>query len=243
MTVSKPVIGIAAWRRRLDTSVARGEELHALASEYVDSVSDAGGIPLLLPGARPSGEASTVLNKLDGLVLSGGGDVDPASYGADGDVDQSDIDADRWETALLHQAKLADVPVLAICRGMQVLNVMQGGTLASFPKGSVSREIHEAGPGSDVAGLRHEVAVLPGGHLEALIDAGFQTVNSIHHQRVDRLGSDLTLEAVAGDVIESVSYAGDWFCLGVQWHPERMAGEHGALFADLVQRAGTRALT
>lgn len=222
--MSRPVIGVAVWRRGLDTPIGTPEPLHAVADAYVRAVSEAGGIPLLIPAARPTDEAEAAIDRVDGLVLTGGGDVDPATYGAAraGSYDD-DPSADRWEIALIDRARSAGRPLLAICRGMQILNVALGGTL--HQEIGAPGALHEPIGGSPDAILarRHPVSLAPGGTLAGWHGTDSLSVNTIHHQAIDDLGAGLEIEATAPDgVIEGIRSPADWMAVGVQWHPERL---------------------
>lgn len=174
---------------------------------YAEHVGAAGGIAVQLPSGT---DPSAVLDRMDGLVLTGGADVDPARYGAptSSTAVPSEPDRDEMELALLDAALARELPVLAICRGLQLVNVARGGTLHA----------HLA---EHAIGTSHEVRVEPGSTLDGLYGPA-TTVNSLHHQGVDRLGGDLVVTARAPDgVVEAVELPGVAL-LGVQWHPEQL---------------------
>jgi putative glutamine amidotransferase len=172
---------------------------------------------------RISPEAPRSLEGLDGLVLTGGTDVNPARYGQERAAETSDPDdeRDKLETRLVHEALDAGLPVLAICRGMQLLNVACGGTLIQHLP---STEIHRVKKAGDEPGRHspaHTVRVAGGTQLASIIGAGEHAVNSRHHQAVDRVGEWLVVSAVSSDgVIEAVEKPGHPFAVAVQWHPE-----------------------
>jgi len=217
---------------------------HVPAS-YVDAVRGAGGLPLLLPpGETRPGE---LLDAVAGLVLCGGGDIDPAHFGgAAGHEAQYATCAERdsFELDLMGEALARGLPTLAICRGMQVLNVALGGALhvhlpdvvGQAVSHRVSRERH----------TYHRVRLAPDSHLAALLGGVEARVASWHHQAVDRLGAGLRAVAWAEDgTIEAVELPGRPELVAVQWHPELQVGEKDPrqrrLFEDLVERArGTR---
>jgi len=194
-------------------------------STYTDCVARAGATPVLLPPAPGEDDAdrqhgaAAVVRALDALVLVGGGDVDPASYGqaphpATGGVDPG---RDASELALLGAALGADVPVLAICRGMQILNVLLGGSLVQHVPDEVRHSGHQPGPGC-IAPV--DVAIEAGTTLAKIL-GGEATVSCSHHQAVDRLGPGLVVAARAADgTVEAVELPSKRFVLGVQWHPE-----------------------
>ena len=213
-----------------------------LPATYTDAVTRAGGRPVLLPPYdRPDDDrppydrpddpppadsrngrddaSASVVRALDALVLVGGGDVDPASYGQASHPATAGVNPgrDATELALLDAALQADLPVLAICRGMQVLNVLLGGTLVQHVPDAVRHEGHQPGPGCFAP---VEVAVEPGTTLGKILGDG-ATVSCSHHQAIDRLGTGLVVAARAPDgTIEAVELSGKPFAVGVQWHPE-----------------------
>ena len=209
-----------------------------IPSDYLTMVARAGGLPLLLAPIVPGdvqAAASAVVAGLDGLVLAGGSDIGPNIYGA---APHPETDApgpvrDEWELALLRAALAADQPVLAVCRGAQLINVACGGTLHQHLPEVVGAATHKAVPGgySTVP-----LVVVPGTRLHAIV--GDEPVAWCHHhQAIDRLGDGLRVSARAADgTIEGVELDGSRFALGVQWHPEAAADER--LFAALVAAAG-----
>ena len=158
-------------------------------------------------------EGAMTLEGLDGLLLAGGSDVDAALYGAvrDPQAGEPDRERDRVETALLREALDRDLPVLAICRGVQLLNVAHGGTLVQHIEG------HKCPDQRDV----HTVAVASGSRLRSILGVDELAVNSRHHQCVERVGAGLVVVATAADgVVEALELAAKRFVVGVQWHPE-----------------------
>jgi putative glutamine amidotransferase len=199
---------------------------------YVDSVERAGGRALVLP---PSTEAvEETLDAVDGLVLSGGIDVDPAAYGAEAHhtTDEPQVGRDAGELALLSGALDRDMPVLAICRGFQLLNVLRGGDLVQHLPDATGHEGHKEAPG---VFSEHPVEVAAGTRLAEIIGERHD-VKSHHHQGVGRVGADLVETAWAADgTLEGIEDPTKRFALGVLWHPE--AGEDTRLFAALVDEA------
>lgn len=201
---------------RVRTNVA-----YCRALEAVDTV------PLLVPPFADPALARDVLAGVRGLLLTGGEDVDPARYGAVPHPALGPLAAERdaTEIALVTAARERGIPVLAICRGIQVLNVALGGTLVQdLPSERPSPVAHSA-PGPRDA-RSHEVRVVPGSRLAAAMGATCIAANSLHHQAVDRLGAGLVVAGTAPDgIVEGVETAdGDWWVLGVQWHPEELTG-------------------
>jgi putative glutamine amidotransferase len=234
--VTAPRIAITAWRRELPTPLGERTALYALDPAYAAGVAAAGGTPFLVTRDAPPEEA---LAGMDGLIVSGGGDVAPASYGAvdEGGCEDVDLEADAWELALIGAARRRRLPTLGICRGMQLLAVAHGGTLA---QGVADPSLHPAmgalQPAESLA-RRHPVALDDGSTLAGVLAAARLSVNTLHHQMVSDPGS-LTVVGRADDgTIEAVE-APDWPALGVLWHPEKMhEPEQARLFEHLVDRA------
>jgi putative glutamine amidotransferase len=199
---------------------------------YVNAVEAAGGRALLVP---PSDEGiEETLDALDGLLLSGGADVDPATYGADPHPETNGInlERDRAELTLLRAALERDMPVLAICRGSQVLNVSRGGDLVQHLPDLVGDDKHKHTPG---VFADHDVALVPGTQVQEILGER-APVKSHHHQGYGRLGEGLREAAHAQDgTIEAIEDPAHRFALGVLWHPEE--GEDFALFEALVEEA------
>lgn len=228
-----PVVGItcditeASWGSRTGASAA------LLPESYVRSLRRAGAVPAVLPANPPAG-AEEVLSRLDALVLSGGGDVDPARYGAEQGEATAIADPERelWELALLDAALRRDLPTLAICRGAQVLNVARGGELVQHLPDVVGHDKHlPAAAGYGPQALEIDTASRIGGALGAHADARCH-----HHQGFGRLGSGLRAVAWARDgIVEGVELDEHSFMVGAQWHPER--SDHDELFAALTAAA------
>jgi putative glutamine amidotransferase len=199
---------------------------------YVVSVERAGARALVVP---PSNAAvDETLDALDGLLLSGGADLDPASYGADAHPATSGIrpDRDAGELALLREALRRDMPVLAVCRGSQVLNVARGGDLVQHLPEVVGDEKHRQTPGTF---SEHGVTIEPGTRLRSLIGDRSE-VKSHHHQGYGRIGDGLRVVAWADDgTLEALEDPDRRFALGVLWHPEE--DNDAPLFEALVEEA------
>lgn len=240
-----PRIAITLWKRALPTFLGERTVLYTLGEEYVDAVAEHGAVPLLVPHVAGS-EADAVLDAVDGLLIAGGGDVDPASYG-EPNTASKDVDAraDGSELALVRRARERGVPTLAICRGMQIVNVAFGGSLHQDIAGTGRRHGPISNDPDVVLADRHPVEVVAGSRLAAVLGAGERTVNNIHHQAIDRLADGFTPTAHAPDgvieAIEPIGPAGDgWPLLAVQWHPEKLAGDDAPLFAWLAHEAAVR---
>jgi putative glutamine amidotransferase len=216
-------------------------------SAYIRAIQQAGGVPVLLPPALDPPSAAALWPHLDGLVLSGGGDVDPARFGAPRHPRTADVSParDELEIGCARRAVRAGVPLLAICRGLQVLNVALGGTLCQdIPSERPGPVLHAQQEPRDVP--THAVKVMgEGTRLGAVLGAAEVPVNSFHHQAIDALGDGLREVAWAPDgIVEGVELPGaDRFVLGVQWHPEDLVAQDRAarsLFAALVDAARRR---
>lgn len=218
-----------------------------LNAAYVRALEAAGLVPVVVPPLATPDAALPLLDVVAGLVLTGGEDVDPARYGAPPHPALGPVVASRDETelALVSGARARGLPTLAICRGIQVLNVALGGTLVQdLPSERPGEVLHD--PDGSRDSRVHEVAIAPGSRLAAAIGATRATVNSFHHQAVDRVGEGLAVVARAPDgVVEGVEAADDgWWVLGVQWHPEELTGTpeswDRSLFAAFAERVRGR---
>jgi putative glutamine amidotransferase len=221
MTV--PLIGISTYVAEASWSSWQ-RTAAVLPESYYELVASAGGRPMLLPPPRSAAEgpgfgAAEVVAALDGLVLTGGGDVDPSAYGETADPAVAGVNPvrDGSEMALLAAALQADLPVLAICRGCQVLNVELGGTLHQHLPDVIGSDTHREAP---LVFGPVDLVTEPDS-LAAQVFGATPTVLCSHHQSIDRLGGGLVSTARAADgVIEAVELPGARFVLGVQWHPE-----------------------
>jgi gamma-glutamyl-gamma-aminobutyrate hydrolase PuuD len=226
----RPLIGITTYREQARWGTWDVSAI-LLPASYADAVADAGGEPVLLPTGAVSAE---VVARLDGLVVAGGADVDPARYGQAAGPRTTVVRPERDESELtaLQAALDRDLPVLAICRGMQLLNVALGGDLVQHLPDAENTGIHDPGAGRY---HRREVRTEPGSALHRLLGPT-GPVACHHHQALARIAAELTPSAWAEDgVVEAVEAAGRRFCLGVQWHPEE--GVDRRLFAAHVDAA------
>lgn len=212
--------------------------------DYVRSVEFAGGVPVVL---APSGAAlhPALLSRLDGLVLTGGLDVSPALYGEAPHPAATSASAERdeFELKLVREALALNLPLLAICRGLQVLNVALGGTLVQDLPSLVGTTVSHDDPERPRTALAHRVRIEPGTRLHAQLGADDVEVNSFHHQAASALGHGLVATAFAPDgVVEGVELPAAGFAVGVQWHPEVFwrEGRFAPLFRALVGAAEAR---
>ena len=196
-----------------------------LTAAYVTALESAGLIPLIVPPLSSSDAASAVLDSVAGLVLTGGEDVDPARYGEKRHEKVRSVSAarDATEAALIKEARERGTPVLAICRGIQILNVALGGTLVQdIPSQCETDIVHDEESARD--SRTHEISVEPGSLIARAIGTEHCTVNSFHHQSVKRVADGMRVTARSPDgIIEGLESTDEnWWVMAVQWHPEEM---------------------
>jgi putative glutamine amidotransferase len=229
-----PLIGLTTYREQAAWGVW-DQRADLLPAQYAEAVVACGGVPVLLP-PQPAEGAAAVVARLDGLVVSGGADVDPQRYGATPHPRTAGWrpDRDAWEVALLDAAEAAGLPVLGVCRGMQLMAVHAGGTLDQHTPDLVGHDDHS--PGGDAFGAV-AVRTEPGSRLAALVGEAV-TVNCHHHQSVATHPGLRAVARAADGTLEAVEAEGDRFCVAVQWHPETAADV--GLLAGLVAAAAGR---
>jgi putative glutamine amidotransferase len=238
---SRPVIGLCTALERARWGVWDAPA-HLLPREYADTVQRAGGIALLLPpDPRATEQPDELLALLDGLILAGGSDMDPATYGAERHpmTIGTNPERDAFEIALAQRAIERDLPFLGICRGMQVLNVARGGSLLQHLPESHGHDDHRRNPGS-FDGADHLVRLDAGSLAARAAGEEVHTTLSHHHQAVDRVGDGLLVTGRSDlDALpEAIELPDRRFVLGVQWHPE--VDETSRLIASLVEEARAR---
>jgi len=228
-----PRIGLTTAPRTRDDTTRE-----TLDRRYVAAVVQGGGLPFLLPVLDPSSAPET-LDAIDGLLLVGGGDVDPSCYGAEPAPETALVvtERDHWELALVAAARARDVPILGVCRGAQILAVAHGGCLLQHVPAVTDRP-HLVLEREDEP--VHEVIVDPDSTLATLVAGPVVGVNSLHHQAVDDPGSLRVVARAPDGIIEAVEAPGAERILAVQWHPELLTRlpDHAALFAWLALEAG-----
>jgi putative glutamine amidotransferase len=227
----KPRIGLTGRRMSAKAAGLGGsglghQDIDMYFSDYAQSIQGAGGIPLQL---TRDGSPEELVSVIDGLVLSGGADINPARYGADPDpqLGETDDGRDDFEFALFAAARERGIPILGICRGAQLANVAMGGTLrqhVGLDEGSGHPNWRQ--PGDTVA---HDVACTPGSVIASLIGER-RGVNSLHHQTLLTIGRGLSATAVAPDGVVEAVESDDGNLLAVQWHPEMLGGPDPVFF-------------
>lgn len=239
-----PIIGITTYEKRVgfDPDI----DMIGIAADYKNAIIRAGGIPILLPLGLPPAAIRTVMHSIDGLLLPGGGDIEPTLY--NGHVRHPrlrgiDSRRDELELIAVREAIDLDIPILAICRGHQLLNVALGGALwqdvATQMPESIDHDFYREGVARNYR--PHSVSIRPNSKLATLLQTTYTQVNSIHHQGVKTAGNGLTATATAPDgLIEATELPGKRFVVSVQWHPENLIDvdpQMLRLFDGLIQAA------
>ncbi len=237
----QPLIGITTTVR---TVVATGHTSYATYAPNITAVEQAGGLPILIPVGLNSETLRAIYERLDGVLLPGGGDIDPVNYGEERHPLTSHIDVlrDETEIAVARWAVADDLPLFGICRGHQLINVALGGTLIQDIPSEVGETLtHDTSDKAPRGTRPHSVEINPSSQLSQIIGLTHVEVNSIHHQAVEKPASDLCVTAYAADgVIEAAEIPGKRFALTVQWHPEDLVSDDPAmrrLFSAFVDAA------
>ncbi|MDJ0497143.1 MAG: gamma-glutamyl-gamma-aminobutyrate hydrolase family protein [Acidimicrobiia bacterium] len=237
----KPVIAVSAQTAVSDSRHYGEQKLTSLYDLYVNSLKDAGCLPVVLAHGDPA-DAPALLDRFDALVLPGGGDIDPAHYGENRDADNLygiRPESDLFEIALVQEAAARKLPVLGICRGLQVINIAMGGTLhqdlPEHPQDLMGRAF---------AG-HYRTSIEPDTRLHGVVDTSELVVNSLHHQGVKDVGDGLTVTASALDgVVEALEPIDpEWDMIAVQWHPECLRTDHSVAIFDWLATAAAARLT
>ena len=236
---AQPLIALIATRQ---THLKRAPT-YEIPQAYLDAILTPGGLPNLLPTSLPIAALPELVNRFDGFVFSGGGDVDPALYGGhlDATVHSIDPERDDFERALIPLVLEADKPLLAICRGAQILNVALGGSLyEDIPSALPAALRHDWYPNIPRDYLAHTVEIEQGSRLAEILGTRKLRTNSLHHQAIRQPAPALEVVAYAEDgIIEAMELAGKRFAIGVQWHPECLPEEPAMqrLFSEFVNAA------
>jgi putative glutamine amidotransferase len=236
--MSRPVIGISTNLTRAAWGVW-DQRAALLPYGYIEAIQRAGGLALMVaPDPVLERQPDELLDTLDGLILSGGNDIEPECYGSERHPQTNETvpERDRVEIALTRRAAERDIPVLGICRGMQLLNVAFGGTLLQHLPDQVGHGDHRLNPGS-FDGSEHDVRLAAGSLAALAAGEELHSTKSHHHQGVDRIGQGLevTGRSTLDELPEAIEMPGKRFVLGVQWHPE--ADERSRVIGTLVERA------
>ena len=235
--MTAPIIGITTYR----TPHKGGFLLNSLAEAYVKAVSLAGGIPVLIPLLIQDEHLQSMLTRLDGILFSGGGDIDPVLFGGEEhpEVNFIDADRDRIEIQLVKIAVQTSTPIFGICRGIQSINVALGGTLYTHIPDQLNSDLHPRYvEGADRSSLIHEVNIESGTIISRILESTVVQVNSLHHQGISKLAPGLVAAGHAPDgLIEAVEMPEHLFCIAVQWHPEWLVAHKPmrALFEAFVE--------
>jgi putative glutamine amidotransferase len=238
----RPLIGMTTYRKMADQSPST--EIIGLMPSYIESIVAAGGLPVLIPLGLGEAELTEILTRVDGVLLPGGGDIEPSVYRGSWHETMYNIDPDRDRVELFvaQQAVQMRKPIFAICRGHQVLNVALGGTLWEDVEIFMPQAIEHSQFGSFPRNhIAHMVTAVPDSHIAHVMGKTEINVNSLHHQGVRELAPELRATAVAPDgLIEGAEVPGHPFAVSVQWHPENLIHDDPAmlsLFKGLVEAA------
>lgn len=241
--MSKPIIGISGSVMMDAAGIFPGYHRSYVNEDYVLSVVKNGGIPFIVPMIDDEKSVKEQVAQLDALILSGGYDVTPTYYGEEPKMklEETYEPRDIYEYRLIKYAKEKNIPILGICRGVQILNVYHGGSLHQ-DLSYFSNETLKHFQGKHPDQVTHHVMVDKDSQLFEILQEEKVAVNSFHHQILNEIAPSFKVTAKAPDgVVEAIEYTGDQFILGVQWHPEMLHGknlEMNALFKTLIEKAG-----
>lgn len=248
--MAKPVIGLTAEHFSSGYFAEPDRGVQGVLGTYIDALLGAGGLPVLIPLSLTDADLRALVERLDGLLIPGGGDVDPAYYGQapHPQLGEVDPDRDRVELAAVRLALASGQPLLGVCRGAQVMNIAQGGTLVQDLPSQHARALRHAHPVKDFPRehLAHPVQIEEESLLARSLGKPIVQVNSRHHQAIQAVAPGLAVVARAPDgVIEGIEQPGHPFALGVQWHPENLQAlpEMKALFVRFVEACARRSKT
>jgi putative glutamine amidotransferase len=237
-----PVVGITAF-----CDCEHNKKYTKIRCSYINAVYRAGGTPIIIPPFDTHKQLKEYIALIDALVLSGGEDIDPASYGEDNVIELENInpDRDKWEISLFREAYKAEVPILGICRGMQLINVSLGGSLYQDLEHQLNCEFSHLPLDSkrreNLEYVNHKVNILKDTKLNKILAADHLDVNSHHHQAIKDLSKSLDIAAKSEcGIIEAVENKAKSFLIGVQWHPEDLIDNSSYfmnLFAELIKAA------
>lgn len=232
----KPIIGITTFSQEKNY-----KEYSAVSSRYGDAVRMAGGIPFLIPITQDESLIEDYIESVDGIILTGGDNINPSRYGEEAMFDLGDIfdDRDEFEIQLFLKALVRNVPVLGICRGLQIINVALGGKLYQDIETQVINSKNHMQEMSMQETLSHNIEIDRKSKLYRILKKGSISTNSLHKQAIKNLGWGLNISALSDDgIIEAVELKGRGFVLGVQWHPENLVLNYPIfrnIFSELVE--------
>ncbi|MCK8824397.1 gamma-glutamyl-gamma-aminobutyrate hydrolase family protein [Fuchsiella alkaliacetigena] len=237
--INKPVIGITTFCKK-----ETHKSYDKVSCSYIKAISESGGLPLLIPLIDNLQDAKNYIDLIDALVLSGGKDIFPLFYG-EKPIDlltKANPRRDKWELELFNRAYELDLPILGICRGMQLINVALGGTLYQDIAYQYNNDLIHLAQDKDLDYVYHKVNIAENTILASILCSNHLSVNSYHHQAIKDLAPGLKISAVSeeGAVIEAIEDVDKEFIIGVQWHPEDLIELHpcfNELFGALVERA------
>lgn len=245
--MTKPLIGLTAEHFSSGYMAEPDHGVQGVLSTYIEALLGAGGLPVLIPLSLTDADLRALLARLDGVLIPGGGDVDPAHYGQTPHPQLGAVDPerDRVEVAVARLALAGGRPLLGVCRGAQVMNIAQGGTLMQDLPSQYPQALRHAHPVKDFPRhhLAHPVQIEEESLLARSLGKPIVQVNSRHHQAIQTVAPGLVVVARAPDgVIEGIEQPGHPFALGVQWHPENLQAlpEMKQLLVRFVEAAGRR---
>lgn len=240
--MKNPVVGITAF-----CDCEHSKKYTKIRCSYVNAVYRAGGTPILIPPFDSTTHLNEYIELVDALVLSGGEDVAPASYGEDKVIELENInpDRDKWEISLFKEAYKAEIPILGICRGMQLINVSLGGSLYQDIDHQLNCEFShlplDLEKRENLEYVNHKVNIIKDTRLDDILYSDQLNVNSHHHQAIKKIAENLTVSARSEcGIIEAVENKDSTFLMGVQWHPEDLINNSSSfinLFAELIKAA------
>lgn len=240
--ISRPIVGIPA--ASLESDGVLGGRACLVNQSFVRVLEEEGAVPIVLPLVREEQTLRVMYGKIDGLLLAGGVDIDPSYFGEAPHPKLGKVDAQRdWMELLVTPWALSEgMPILGICRGIQVLSVAAGGNIWQDIAAQKSGAMEHLYATTSANKIAHKVSIVPGSRLSDMFPSGELSVNSFHHQAVKDVGGGLTVTAVAPDgIIEAVEKQGKSWVIGVQWHPEWLLDDNPAmrrLFKEFVRFCG-----